>query len=145
MRTLFVFLLLTAALQGEGILIPERFQDGKVIDQVILICDVDGVVREGIEKVADPRILSAVKSFLDNCAIDVAFISGTPVVNDRTMEPWRRGNLSLSHVFGSAFEKEIEENRVTIYGSLGGQRMKSDGSLEMLDAYSLEVSFDLSR
>ena len=132
-------------LHAEEIFIPQPFQDGRVIEQLILISDVDGVVREGIEACGDQRVLIAIKSLLENKNIDVTFISGTPVANDSTLEPWRRGNAPLGAVFGNTFEKELSENRVAIFGVLGGQKMKEDGSLEIVDAYSSDSCFELGR
>ncbi|MES2199385.1 MAG: hypothetical protein V4489_04380 [Chlamydiota bacterium] len=125
------------------IFIPEQFQEGQSIEEVILIFDVDGVIRESIEDTADLRIIHAIKSLMKNKNVDVAFISGTPIDNDSTLEPWRRGNVSLNRVFGSLFEKELEEDSVTIYGVLGGHKMRGDGSLEIADEYPSNVSFEI--
>lgn len=126
-------LTLSASIKAEEIFIPEQFREGQCIEQVILISDVDGVIREGIEATADPRVINAIKSLLENKNVDVTFISGTPIDNDLTLEPWRRGNVSLKKVFGSSFEKELLEDRVSIYGVLGGQRMKGDGTVKVVD------------
>src|SRR5690242_2349525 len=124
---------------------PKPFPEEQVIEQVLVILDVDGVVREGIGAVADERVIAEVKALLSNPQISAAFISGTPVNNDTTLEMWRRGNLPLSAVFGSAFEDELSLGRVAIYGVLGGQCMRCDGTHEVLDAYSPECAFELAR
>jgi hypothetical protein len=133
-----------ASLAAHDVYIPEEFHDNRIIEQVILIMDVDGVVRESIRAVADPRVISAVKTLLENKNVDVTFISGTPIDNDASLEAWRRGNLPLNRVFGSHFQTELAENRVAIYGVLGGHRMTQDGGLEIVDEYSLETSFELA-
>jgi hypothetical protein len=132
-------------MKSETFAIPELFRDGRPIEQIVLICDVDGVVREGTDSMADPRVIASVKSLLRTDAADVAFISGTPVATDLTLEPWRRANVSLSALFGTSFEKELLQKIVTIYGVLGGDRMREDGSIEILDAYSPELSWDLCK
>jgi hypothetical protein len=48
-------------------------------------------------------------------------------------------------VFGSAFEREIAEDRVSIFGQLGAHRMRKDGSYEVIDEYSLDTSFEFTR
>jgi hypothetical protein len=72
----------TTSLRAKEIYVPEAFKEGQVIEQVILICDVDGVVRENVEAVADPRIIAAIKTLLENKDVNITFISGTPVDND---------------------------------------------------------------
>ncbi len=121
--------------------IPEAFQDNSSIEKLIIISDVDGVVRDNVESIADPRVISAIKSLLENENVDVAFLSGTPVVNDLSLEEWRRGNVALNQVFGPSFDYE----NVAVYGLFGGHRLKGDGSLEILEEYPLEVSFQLGK
>lgn len=123
----------------------KQFLEDQILEQVILIFDVDGVVRESIEAVADPRVIQAVKSLLRNKEVNVTFISGTPIENNLALEPWRRGNVPLTTVFGSTFAEELLEKRVTIYGVLGGHQMKEDGSLEVVDEYTPEISWELSK
>jgi hypothetical protein len=145
LKNSLLILMAAGSLQAHEIYIPKDFHENPIIEHVILISDVDGVVRDSIEAVADPRVISAVKSLLENKNVDVAFISGTPIDNDASLEPWRRGNVPLNRVFDSWFKKELSENRVAIYGVLGGHRMKGDGSHEVVDEYSLETSFELTR
>lgn len=135
---------LALTLQAEEIFIPPQFQVGQPIEQVILICDVDGVIREGVEAIADARVLAAIKSLLENAHVEVTFISGTPIAHHPDLQPWQGGNRPLNQVFDSAFKKELREDRVAIYGVLGGHRMKEDGSLQVVDEYPLEVSFELT-
>ncbi len=113
--------------------------------QILLILDVDGVVRESIEALADPRVIQGVKSLLEHPRVRVVFLSGSAVVNDPTLEPWRRGNTPLSVVFGGVFEEELQSGRVSIYGMLGDQRLQAGGIHEVLDVYPLETTFELAR
>ncbi|WP_154017942.1 hypothetical protein [Candidatus Protochlamydia phocaeensis] len=133
------------ALRLENGFIPLAFRDGRPIERIILILDVDGVVRDSTEAVGDPRVLSAIKALLQTQTIDSAFISGTPVFNDPSLEPWRRGNTPLSQVFGSFLDQELKENRAAVYGLLGGQRMTEKGGGEILETYSLEQTFAVGR
>lgn len=136
---------ITTGLIAHEMYIPEGFHDNPIIEQVILISDVDGVVRESIQAVADSRVISTVKTLLKDQNVDVAFISGTPIDNDASLETWRRGNLPLNRVFGSAFQKELSDGKVAIYGVLGAHLMKKDGGVEIVDEYSLQTSFELTR
>lgn len=136
---------LTMCLNAQEIFIPKQFEEGQILEQIILISDVDGVVREGIEASADPRVIQAVKSLLENQGVDVTFISGSPIENDQSLELWRRGNVPLSKVFGSSFKQELLEGRVAIYGVLGGHCMKADGTIQVVDEYSPEVSHELGK
>jgi len=138
-------LIVSLPINAEEIFIPKQFEEGQVIEQIILISDVDGVVREGTDKRADERVIQAVKSLLEHPGLDVTFISGTSVDNDPTVEPWRGGNLPLRQVFGSSFEQELLEKRVAIYGVLGGHSMRADGSLHVVDEYSPEIAYELEK
>lgn len=131
---------------ADEIFIPQQFREGQTIEQIILISDVDGVIRDSVDGIADFRVIDAVKTLLECKNVDVTFISGTPIENNHsTMEPWRQGNVPLSQVFGSSFENELSEGRVAIFGVLGGHRMKGDGSLEVVDEYSSEISCELGK
>lgn len=138
-------LVLSLNLNAQEVFIPKQFEEGQIIEQIILISDVDGVVREGVEATADPRVIQAIKSLLENQGVDVTFISGTAIENDLTLEPWRRGNVPLSKVFGSTFNQELLEERVAIYGVLGGHCMKADGTMKVVDEYSPEISYELGK
>lgn len=138
-----LMLSLTISAQADEIYIPQQFKEGQPIEQIIVISDVDGVIRDSVEATADPRVIDAVKSLLEIKDVDVTFISGTPIENDLSVELWKRGNLALNKVFGSSFEKELAEARVAIYGVLGGHRMNADGSLDVVDEYSSEISLEL--
>lgn len=41
------------SLNSETFFVPKNFQKGQIIEQIILISDVDGVIREGTESKAD--------------------------------------------------------------------------------------------
>lgn len=138
-------LLLSFPIHAQDFFIPEQFQQGQTIEQIILISDVDGVVRDSVENTADLRVIQRVKSLLENSGVDVAFLSGTPIENNRNVESWCQGNIPLSEVFDSLFEKELLDKRVAIYGLLGGHCMKPDGSLEVVEEYSPEVSNEIGK
>jgi hypothetical protein len=125
--------------------IPSQFQDGRPIEQLILICDVDGVVRDSTDADADPRIISAIRALMSHPNVDVAFISGTPIVQDPFLDIWKRGNKTLDKALVSLFTHELKEKRMTIYGALGGQRINHEGQVEILDEYSLEAAFEIGR
>lgn len=122
-----------------------KFHKDLLINHVFIIFDVDGVVRDSIETPADPRFIQKVKSLLKTFPVDVAFLSGTPVTNDPTLEPWRRGNAPLTAVFSDTFERELKEGKVAIYGMLGGHQMKPGGKVEVRDAYPIETTFELGK
>ncbi len=148
MRLLSLFwfslaLSVSSSIQSEEVFIPEPFRNGEMIEQIIVISDVDGVVRDSVEAIADPRVINAVKLLLENDMTALTFISGTPIDNDSSLEPWRRGSVPLNKVFGSSFEKELSENRVAIFGVLGGHQMQCDGKLEVVDEYSPEIAVEL--
>lgn len=147
MRHLLLSLLMlsTPIVPAEEVHIPASFHEDRPFEKLILISDVDGVIRDGVESYADPRIVTAIEKLLQNPNVDVTFISGTPVANDFSVETWRQGNISLNKVFAGLFQDELHEHRVTIFGLLGAHRMKWDGSLEASDDYSPEVSFELGR
>lgn len=123
--------------------IPQSFLEGQPIEQIILVVDVDGVVRESIESKADSRVTDALKALMKNQVVDVAFVSGTPVDIDRSLEPWRQANLPLNKVFEDLFHDELTARKVTIYGVLGGQKIGESGQLETLEEYSQEMAFEL--
>lgn len=112
---------------------------------IILVCDVDGVVRNSTESDADPQIVTLIKELIATQCVDVAFISGTPVAQNPFLETWRRGNHTLDHAVGKFFSQELENNKVTIYGALGGQRMTKEGQCEIMDQYALDITFELGK
>lgn len=130
-------------IEPESIFIPDSFLKGEPIEQIILISDVDGVVRNSTEAPVDPRIIAAVKSLVENKQVNITFISGTPIENNPKLEPWRRGNVSLKKAFGSSFEKELLEDKVAIYGVFGSHKMRADGTLEIVKEYSPEISREI--
>jgi hypothetical protein len=140
---LFIFFLFPILIYSQELFIPKPFSDGQMIEQIILISDVDGVVRNSIEARADPQIIDAVKHLLKHDGFSVAFLSGTPIINDSSVEAWRQGNTSLSKVFGDSFFPELKEKRVAIYGVLGGHQMTENGEIDVIDEYSLDQVFEL--
>jgi len=142
---LFSFMFFLSSVYPDQFVIPSHFQEGQLIEQLVVISDVDGVVRDSIDAIADPRVIDAVYELLSAEEVHLAFLSGTPVENDQSIEPWRRGNVPLNHVFKDAFVDELLENRVAIYGVLGGQRMKANGHLEVIDEYPAETVWELGK
>ncbi len=55
---------------------------------IILICDVDGVIRNSTEGDIDPQVLASIKGLITTQSVDVAFISGTPVSQGPFLETW---------------------------------------------------------
>lgn len=122
-----------------------QFQDGRLIERIILVCDVDGVIRNSTEADADPQIVALIKSLVATRCVDVAFISGTPVIRNPLLETWRRANHTLDKAVGHFFYQEIENSKVSIYGALGGQRMTAQGQVEITDQYPSEIMFELGK
>lgn len=118
---------------------------GLVAEHLILICDVDGVIRKGTDEEVDPRVVKAMKTLVKERNADIVFISGTPIVQDPALEIWKRGNLTLDKALGKFFTQELSDKKVTIYGALGGQRMTHDGQVEILEQYPLEMNFELGQ
>src|ERR1700722_2274982 len=125
--------------------IPAQFQDGRLIEHIILVCDVDGVIRNSTEADADPRIVTSIRELIHNHEVDVAFISGTPITQDPFLETWRRGNITLDKAVGSLLARELKEKKITIYGALGGQRMTHEGQVEIVDEYTSDITFELGK
>lgn len=125
--------------------IPLQFQDGRPVEHIILVCDVDGVIRNSTESDADPQIIASIQELIADQKADVAFISGTPVTQNPLLETWRRGNITLDKAVGRFLTRELEESKVAIYGSLGGQRMTCGGQVEITEEYSLDIMFELSK
>lgn len=122
-----------------------QFQPERSIEEIILVCDVDGVVRNSTEADVDSQIVSLIKELVATQNIDVAFISGTPVAQNPFLELWRRGNHTLDKAIGKFFSEEIEKNKITIYGALGGQRMTPEGQVDIIDQYSSDITFELGK
>lgn len=148
MKTLLSFICSISTpflLFSNTIFIPEPFEKGQVIEQVILISDVDGVVRESIVSVAHPKVVEAIKSLLSHPNVDITFISGSPVENNPNLEAWNEENLSLKKVFESCFTQEFYENRVSIFGLAGGHTLNNDGTKKPIDEYPPETCYELSK
>ena len=122
-----------------------QFQDGRPIENIILVCDVDGVIRNSTEADADPQIVTLIKDLVSTHHIDVAFLSGTPVTQNPFLEIWRRGGHTLDKAVGKFFSRELEESKVTIYGALGGQRMTQEGQVDIIDQYPPDITFELGK
>jgi hypothetical protein len=125
--------------------IPPQFRDGRSIEHIILVCDVDGVIRNSTEADIDPQVLLSLKDLITTQNVDIAFISGTPVSQSPFLETWRRGNITLDKAIGSFLVREVQEKKVTIYGALGGQRMNNKCQVEIIDEYPLGVAFELGK
>lgn len=129
----------------EGTFIPPQFQDGRPITHMILVCDVDGVVRKCTESSVDPRVIASIKELIADHKVDVAFISGSPITHDPFLETWRKGNITLDKAFDNLLTAELNTNRVAIYGALGGQQMTPKHQMETLEEYPLTVTFELGK
>lgn len=130
----------------EKISLPESFKEGQIIEEIILLSDVDGVIREGVDRAADPRIIEKVKNFLQYRGVDVTFISGTAIENNPdAREEWRKANAPLGEVFGNAFDQEVAQGRVSIFGELGAHRLNKNRSIDLLEIYSPEISMELGK
>lgn len=116
-----------------------------MLKQLLLILDVDGVVREGVSSTADEKIIFSIRELLKKEHVEVIFISGTSIHSDYSLEIWRRSNVCLSRVFDQLFVDEIKSEKVTIYGVLGGQKMTAAGGVEIIDAYSLDQTFEIAK
>lgn len=125
--------------------IPLQFNGGQPVEQLILVCDVDGVVRKSTQNDADPRIVTAIKGLIKEHDVDVAFISGSPVSQNPLLENWRRGNSTLDKTVGKFFGPELKAGSVAIYGSLGGQCMTPDCQTKFIDTYSPQAIFEISK
>lgn len=130
---------------SNGTYIPPQFNDGLPVNHIILVCDVDGVIRNNTEDHIDHQVLASIKELINQHNVDVAFISGTPVAQNPFLEIWRRGNTSLNKAVGSFFIRELQEEKVDIYGALGGQRISREGQVEVLEEYPLDITFELSK
>lgn len=125
--------------------ISQQFEKDQTIEKIILVCDVDGVIRRNTDEWADMRVISLIKELIHHQNMDVAFISGTPIAQSPLLEIWRRGNIPLDQALGSFLANEIRENKVVIYGALGGQRMTSDFQIEVVNEYPLAILFELGK
>ncbi|MBA3721137.1 MAG: hypothetical protein H0W88_01885 [Parachlamydiaceae bacterium] len=122
----------------------QQFHGGRPIRNIILVCDVDGVIRNSTEADADSQIIKLIHDLVATQHVDVAFISGTPVSQNPSLETWRRGNHTLDKAVGKYFSKELEDNKVTIYGALGGQRMTKEG-FDITVQYPPVIMFELGK
>lgn len=106
---------------------------------VLLLLDVDGVVRSNVEGRADPGVISAAKRLMVHPAVhSVVFCSGSSVDNDTSIEEWRRGNLPLRRAFENCFsDAELRSNKVAIYGQVGVQRLRSATEVETLQSFTV--------
>lgn len=134
--------------EGTDVWIPRQFLQGEPLQEICGIFDVDGVVRlgtKGRDAFPNPRVLENIQTLLRTNRAFIAFISGSPAANDQGLEEWRRGNVPLTEVFGSVFSHDIQAGRVEIFGGFGGQKVTPQGRGELVDGYTLECSFELTR
>lgn len=90
----------------------------------------------------DPRIAASFKRMLQEQNVEVVIISGSPAVNDQTVDEWRRANTPLRDAFGDLFTEEIRAKKMRIFGCLGGQELTAEGGAQ--GDYPLKTSFGLS-
>lgn len=125
--------------------IKTPLHDKGPIKRLILICDVDGVIRNSTEADVDPQIVKSIKDLIATQCVDVVFISGTPISQKPFLETWRRGNHTLDKAVGKFFSQELQENKITLYGALGGQRLTEEGHTDCIDQYPSEITFELGK
>jgi len=145
LRSMLTTAVLASGLHAHKCYIPEDFQNGEIIEQLVVICDVDGVVRDSVESKVDQRIVTAVKSLVQRGNVHVTFLSGTPAWNDQTVALWRRGNMALDEAFGSSFRAEQAADQIDILGGFGGQKLHPDGTVEPLEKLSIESVFTIGK
>lgn len=135
--------MLTSTISGREF--QQQFHHEGPVEHIILVCDVDGVIRNSTEADVDPQIVTLIKDLVDTQHVDVAFISGTPITQNPFLETWRRGNHTLDKAVAKFFSQELAEKKVTIYGALGGQRMTLEGQTDYIDQYPPEILFELGK
>lgn len=115
--------------------------------RLALISDVDGVARGGRHAAIDPIAVSIYQTLLNTKNVAITFISGSPVVQDQTMEElvdtnkqWRRDNEPLGPAFREVFA--YDEN-LRVLGSMGGQQYdQSTGQAKILATYESDQAVD---
>jgi hypothetical protein len=144
LKQMFSLVALCFPLNATEFFVPDQFKQGETINHLILISDVDGVIRASVDSIVDPRIIAAIKQLLNHENVDVTFISGSPAGHSKPqIQPWQAGNKPLHQAFENFFDEELSEERVHIFGLVGGHRMKAGGSFEVMDCYSPEVTLEL--
>lgn len=124
----------------------ESFDDQQIIRDILLISDVDGVIRHSVSEKADVNIMNSLQSLLKNNAFTkVVFISGTPVSIPESPDSWKNSNISLDKVFDGVFCDQMQDQKVAIYGVLGSHLLHPTEGLIVIDEYSLLESFTLSK
>lgn len=125
--TLGTFLQINA-LYLSGSQSSEHEKDGFLIKRMILLSDVDGVIRESVEdRELSTEMLEALEALLNTQKVEIAFISGSPCVKKAILYPWQEDNISLYEIFYHPLKKWIDSGSVTLFGAQGGQTLSSDG------------------
>lgn len=111
------------------------------IEKIILLSDVDGVIRESVEdRELSFEMLEAIEGLLNTKRAEIVFISGSPCVNVPTSYAWQEDNISLYEIFYPPLKKWIEEGTVSLYGAQGGQILTPKGSCHFNEEFLLDES-----
>jgi|GEM_PF-2242481 hypothetical protein len=139
--------------QARAFFVPPRFageQGDKIINEVEIVTDVDGVVRESWRNPADPRVVAALKTLLRNkdVRVHVTFLSGSLVaLNDNgnweNQPEWKKGHFPLRETLASYFAQEVSEGKVTILGAAGNHQLMPDGTTKVRDEYTPQQAAEL--
>lgn len=98
------------------------------IERIILLSDVDGVIRDSVEdRGLSLNMREAIEVLLNTQKVEIVFISGSPCVKASVLHPWQEDNTSLYEIFYAPLKKWIENGTVTLYGAQGGQCLCATG------------------
>ena len=114
---------------ARGVMLKAGLDPDRVIQGIVLVSDVDGVIRNGGS--IDQKIVDRIKPLVEQGYMDVRYISGSavlwPAFIENAGEEWRRDNPALGKAFVEAFGAEWlqrHERHVEVAGAMGGQRLK---------------------
>jgi hypothetical protein len=103
----------------------------KAPERLILLSDVDGVIRECVDDTElDTEMVAAIEKLLETKKVEIAFISGSPCASAPIAHPWQEDTTPLGGVFYPPFKKWMAQGLVTIHGAQGGQTLTSTGACE---------------
>jgi hypothetical protein len=123
--------------------IPVGIDPEKKIGRVVLVSDVDGVVRKKVLEGVEPRVVGPYASLAQTGKASITFISGSPV-QSRATEPWRQDNAPLGPSFHQAFGAWPEG--VRLFGAMGGQLYQPETSgIYLNEPYTFEQQYEASR
>ncbi len=117
--------------------LPRSFDIDQIIDHVLIISDVDGVIRSHPDDKRIPEnIVYTIKQLLRTNKVQMAFISGSPLTRTEDAGEWQLDVYPLEKLFLPEFENEIEEGKIVIYGAMGGQFLSSSNQVFYQKFYS---------